>query len=47
MIVLLKNNHSIYQVYLVEIDGDEYKIWIEGEENPIYEKIADVQLICK
>lgn len=47
MLVLLNNNHTIYQVYLIEKDGDEYKIWIEGQENPIYEKIANVQLVCK
>lgn len=47
MLVLLNNNHSIYQVYLIEKDGDNYKIWIEGQADLIYEKVADVQLICK
>ena len=47
MLVLLKDNHSIYQVYLLEKDGDDYKIWIGGQKDPIYEKIADVQLVCK
>ena len=42
MIVVLKSNHVIHQVYFIDKINDAYEIWIEGQETPIYEKIEDV-----
>ena len=47
MLVMLTNKHAIYQVYLIEKKGSQYKIWIEGQSEPIYENVEDVELICK
>lgn len=47
MMILLKTKHTIYQVYMLEKKDDMYEIWIEGQPNPIYEKVEDVELICK
>ena len=47
MIVKMKNGHTLYQVYLIEKQEDEYEIWVEGQSNPIYENVENVILIFK
>lgn len=47
MIVKMKNGHKLYQVYLIEKQDEVYEIWIEGQQNPIYENIEDVMFIFK
>lgn len=47
MLVMLKTKHTVYQVYMLEKKDDKYEIWIEGQSEPIYEKVEDIELICK
>ena len=47
MLVTLKGGHAIYQVYMLAQYKDMYEIWIDGQPEPIYEKIENVELICK
>ena len=47
MLVMLTNKHAIYQVYLIEKKGNQYELWIEGQSDPIYEDVEDVELICQ
>ena len=47
MLVMLKNKHTIYLVYMIENKDGILEIWIEGQPEPIYEKIEDVELICR
>jgi len=46
MLVMLKNKHTIYQVYLIEKKDAVYEIWMEGQPEPIYENVEDIELIC-
>ena len=42
MLVVLNTKHIIHQVYFIDKKDDMYEIWIEGQPEPIYEKVEDV-----